>query len=90
MAEILGAFPSCPIPKITRLGRTLRRWRSAILAYFDTAGASNGPTEAVRASSKSCAASPAASATSTTTGYGPCSPLAAIAPGGRPPTHTQL
>nr|WP_308216872.1 transposase [Kocuria flava] len=26
---------------------TLRRWKAAILAYFDTAGASNGPTEAV-------------------------------------------
>ncbi|WP_460668573.1 transposase [Kocuria himachalensis] len=32
---------------MARLGRTLRRWRSAILAYFDTAGASNGPTEAI-------------------------------------------
>ncbi|WP_371212494.1 ISL3 family transposase [Kocuria sp. SM24M-10] len=47
VAEILGAFPSCPIPEIARLGRTLRRWKAAILAYFDTAGASNGPTEAV-------------------------------------------
>lgn len=47
VAEILDAFPSCPIPEIARLGRTLRRWRSAILAYFDTAGASNGPTEAI-------------------------------------------
>ncbi|WP_255662308.1 transposase [Kocuria sp. CCUG 69068] len=47
VAEILAAFPSCPIPEITRLGRTLRRWRSAILAYFDTAGASNRPTEAI-------------------------------------------
>ncbi|QQE49265.1 ISL3 family transposase [Micrococcus luteus] len=47
VAEILGAFPSCPIPEVARLGRTLQRWRSAILAYFDTAGASNGPTEAV-------------------------------------------
>ena len=47
LAEILAAFPSCPIPEIARLGRTLRRWKAAILAYFDTAGASNGPTEAV-------------------------------------------
>ena len=47
VAEVLAAFPSCPISEIARLGRTLRRWRAAILAYFDTAGASNGPTEAV-------------------------------------------
>ena len=47
VAEILGAFPTCPIPEVARLGRTLRRWRAAILAYFDTNGASNGPTEAV-------------------------------------------
>lgn len=47
VAEILGSFPTCPIPEIARLGRTLRRWRAAILAYFDTNGASNGPTEAI-------------------------------------------
>ena len=47
VAEILDSFPSCRIPEIARLGRTLRRWRAAILAYFDTDGASNGPTEAV-------------------------------------------
>lgn len=47
VTEVLDAFPTCPIPEVARLGRTLRRWRSAILAYFDTNGASNGPTEAV-------------------------------------------
>ena len=47
VAEVLDAFPTCPIPEVARLGRTLRRWKAAILAYFDTAGASNGPTEAV-------------------------------------------
>ncbi|WP_205759972.1 hypothetical protein [Arthrobacter sp. PAMC25564] len=26
----------------------MRAWKSAILAYFDTNGASNGPTEATR------------------------------------------
>jgi transposase len=46
VAEILDAF-SCPIPEVARLGRTLRRWRAVILAYFDTAGASNGPPEPV-------------------------------------------
>lgn len=31
----------------TRLGKTLRRWRTAFLAYFDTDCASNGGTEAI-------------------------------------------
>lgn len=31
---------------ISRLGRTLREWKTTILAYFDTDGASNGGTEA--------------------------------------------
>ena len=47
VATILASFPTCPIPEIARLGRTLRAWKSAILAYFDTGGASNGPTEAI-------------------------------------------
>ena len=45
--KILAAFASCPIPEVARLGRTLRRWRSAILAYFDTGRASNGGTESI-------------------------------------------
>jgi transposase len=45
--EILAGFPSCPIPEVARLGRSLRTWKAAILAYFDTGGASNGPTESV-------------------------------------------
>ena len=40
-------FPSCPIPEIARLGRTLKQWRDAFLGYFDTGGANNGGTEAV-------------------------------------------
>lgn len=31
----------------TALGRSLRAWKAAILAYFDTNGASNGPTESI-------------------------------------------
>jgi transposase len=45
--KILDSFPSCPIPEIARLGKTLKRWRSAFLAYFDTSGANNGGTEAI-------------------------------------------
>jgi transposase len=38
---------ACPIPEVARLGRTLRVWRSQVLAYFDTDGLSNGGTEAI-------------------------------------------
>ena len=31
------------MPEIARLGRTLRTWKDALDAYFDTAGASNAP-----------------------------------------------
>jgi transposase len=35
------------IPELVRLARTLDAWRGELLAYFDTGGVSNGPTEAV-------------------------------------------
>ena len=34
------------IPELTRLARTIDSWRAEFLAYFDTGGMSNGPTEA--------------------------------------------
>ncbi len=46
-AHLIESLPTCPIPEIARLGRTLRKWKDAFLAYFDTDGASNGPTEAI-------------------------------------------
>ena len=46
-ARLAQRLPTCPIPEIARLGRTLRKWKDAFLAYFDTGGASNGPTEAI-------------------------------------------
>ena len=45
--EIIDRFPTSPVPEIARLGRTLKKWKTAFLAYFDTKGASNGGTEAV-------------------------------------------
>jgi transposase len=44
---VLDSFPSCPIPKVARLGRTLKAWRQQVLAYFHTTGVSNGGTEAI-------------------------------------------
>ena len=46
-ARLIERLPRCPVPEIARLGRTLRKWKDAFLAYFDTGGASNGPTEAI-------------------------------------------
>jgi transposase len=45
--QVLATFPTCPVPEIARLGRTLKQWRGAFLAYFDTDRSSNGGTEAV-------------------------------------------
>jgi transposase len=45
--KVVDSFPTCPIPEIARLGRTLKQWRTAFLAYFDTGRSSNGGTEAV-------------------------------------------
>ncbi len=45
--KVLASFPTCPIPEIKRLGKTLQQWRAAFLAYFDTGRASNGGTEAI-------------------------------------------
>ena len=42
-ARLIQRLPTCPIPEIARLGRTLREWKDALDAYFDTAGASNAP-----------------------------------------------
>lgn len=44
---ILASFPSCPIPEIARLGRTLNQWKDPFLAYFTTHGANNGGTESI-------------------------------------------
>ncbi|MDD9205654.1 ISL3 family transposase, partial [Georgenia sp. 10Sc9-8] len=45
--NVLATFHTCPIPEVARLGRTLRRWSAAFLAYFTTHRSSNGGTEAV-------------------------------------------
>ncbi len=45
--KVIDSFPTCPIPEVARLGRTLRMWREHVLARFDTHRISNGGTEAV-------------------------------------------
>jgi len=45
--KILATFHTCPIPEVARLGRTLRKWRDAFLAYFTSDRTSNGGTEAI-------------------------------------------
>ena len=45
--KVLTSFPTCPVPEIARLGRTLNKWRDPFLAYFTTNRSNNGGTEAV-------------------------------------------
>ena len=45
--KVLATLPSCPIPEIARLGRTLRKWKAAFLAYWTTGRSNNGGTEAI-------------------------------------------
>ena len=45
--QVLASFPTCPIPEIKRLGKTLKQWREPFLAYFETRRANNGGTEAI-------------------------------------------
>ena len=44
---VIISFPTCPIPEVARLGRTLKQWSREFLGYFDTDGARNGGTEAI-------------------------------------------
>ena len=44
---MIDTLHTCPIPEVSRLGRTLRAWRTQVLAYFHTRGVSNGGTEAI-------------------------------------------
>ncbi len=45
--QVIDSFPDCPIPEVARLGRTLKMWKSHVLARFETHRISNGGTEAV-------------------------------------------
>ena len=43
----IDTLHTCPIPEITRLGRTLRQRRDQILAFVATGGVNNGGTDAL-------------------------------------------
>ena len=43
--KLITTAKSCPVPEITRLGRTLTAWSTEFLARFDHPGVSNGPTK---------------------------------------------
>nr|WP_146068950.1 transposase [Arthrobacter sp. ZGTC131] len=62
MNEVISSFPTCPIPEVPRLDRTLKQWKPAILASTPTA-ASDGSTEAINGLIEPPAESPAASST---------------------------
>ncbi len=72
-ADLIHSLPTCPIPRIKRLAKTLKQQREPFLAYDDTAAPTTAAPKPSTASSNSTAASPAASATATTTDYACCS-----------------
>ena len=41
--HLMKRLPTCRIPEIARLGRTLRKWKDTLDAYCNTGGASNAP-----------------------------------------------
>ena len=45
--DLIRSLPTFPIPESKRLGKTLKQWRDAFLAYFDTGRANNGGTDAI-------------------------------------------
>jgi transposase len=45
--HLIATFPTCPIPEVARLGRTLRQWRTHVLTRFEVDRISNGGTEAI-------------------------------------------
>jgi transposase len=45
--QLIDVLHTCPNPEIARLGRTLRQWRTQILARFATGGVNNSCTEAI-------------------------------------------
>ena len=77
--KVLDSCPSCPIPEVARLGRTLKAWRQQVLAYFDTTAVSNGGTEAINLIIEKVRRLAQASGISSATGSGSCSPPQASA-----------
>lgn len=47
LGEFYDAAHTAGIPECDRLARTIRRWESAVLAYYTTDGLSNAKTEAI-------------------------------------------
>jgi len=46
-SRLIDILPTCPIPEIRRLGKTLRQWKTAFLAYWKTHRSSNAGSEAM-------------------------------------------
>ena len=51
--RLITDLPSCPIPEIARLGRTLGAWRGEFLAHFDLRVPETRPTAVTCRSSSS-------------------------------------
>jgi hypothetical protein len=67
---VAGACADSNLRELHRLGSTIDSWREESLAYLDTGGVSNGPTEAMNLLTKKVKRTGHGSETSTTTGHG--------------------
>ena len=77
--EVIAGFPTCPIPDVARLGRTLDAWENTVLAYFDTRGVSTvSPMSRLRRTDNAAAAADPSSVVSS-------SPTSRPSPSGWPP-----
>ncbi len=66
--HLMKRLPTCSIPEIARLGRTLWTWKDTLDAYFDTTGADDAPHRShQRTLSNEANAPPEATATPPTT-----------------------
>ena len=79
----MPSLHTCPIPEVARLGRTLRAWRTQVLADFDTDGVSNGGTKAINLIIEKTRRLAPGFRTFDHSGYASCSPPPAPDPGGR-------
>lgn len=68
VAQILDAS-TCPSAEVSRLDKTLRRWRVAIMAHFSVAEASSEPMEAINDAIETMRKPPAGLGESITTAH---------------------
>ena len=88
--KVIAGFPTCPIPEVAPLRRTLKAWRQQVLPYFDTSRVSNSVTEVINLITEKVRGSPTDSKTLIITDSGSRSPHPATAHTADNHDHAQL